>query len=125
MKLVYKVLITIGIVLIAMGGSWGLSSLIEALTDLIQGNGETLKLVISLVGALLLALPGWYVWKGTGIFPLNFMFFLRVIVFVSAIFVLPVVIGIITSYVEVAEWIKILPSLVIIGLGMIGLWIRS
>ncbi len=120
-NIIYKVIMTIGIVLIALGGSWGIANLFDNIKALFNGD-FTLPVIFGIIFAIAMVLPGWYVWKGTGIFPLNFMFFIRIIVFIVAIFGIPFIIGLFKFD---AFWIEMLPGLIIIGLGMVGLWVRS
>ncbi len=109
MKLIWKVVWTVVIVLVGPAAVHGLSGFVDA--TLAFNTEEIFPWLIDFIIALVLVLPAWFMWKGTHLVPIIFNLTVRIVIMVAILAILPALTEIFSN----ANWASV-------TIGPLGTW---
>lgn len=123
MNIIWKVFFTFIIVIVGAGAGAAIPQFFDAVFH--PGDAEWYTWLWTVFVSLLAVLPAWYIWKGTKLIPLLTNLIVRIMIMITIFLILPFLAGALGKW-ETIQWaISVIDMIVIVGLGLIGLWLKS
>lgn len=123
MNIIWKVFFTFIIVIVGAGAGAAIPQFFDAVFH--PGEAELYTWLWTVFVSLLAVLPAWYIWKGTKLIPLLTNLIVRIMIMITIFLILPFLAGIFGKW-ETIQWaISVIDMIAIVGLGLIGLWLKS